>query len=84
LGKVLVENIIPALPKCTNGIMQGQYSMSSQVIFWEKCACIMLRIFSPLLRKCAKGFFGRSGALSNFMLQPLKKAESNGRMEGNS
>ena len=51
---------------------------------------------SPLLLKCAKGFFqrqrrissqvifGRSGALSIFMLQPLKKAESNGRMEGNS
>jgi hypothetical protein len=53
---------------------------------------------SPLLLKCAKGFFqrqsrissqeifwlGRSGVLSIFMLQPLKKAESNGRMEGNS
>lgn len=50
---------------------------------------------SPLLLKCAKGFFQRqsrissqvifrSGALSVFMLQPLKKLEPNGRMEGNS
>lgn len=65
LGKVLVENIFPPLPKCMNGIMQGQYSMSSQVIFWEKCVCIMLRIFSPLLLKCAKGFFQRQSRISS-------------------
>lgn len=91
LGKELVENIFPPLPKCMNGIMQGQYSMSSQVIFWEKCVCIMLRIFSPLLLKCAKGFFQRQSRISSQVIfweewssKYLLKAESNGRMEGNS
>lgn len=60
LGKVLVENIFPPLPKCMNGIMQGQYSMSSQVdLLGEVCLYHVENIFSSTPKVC-KGIFSKA------------------------